>query len=417
MSLIINGFPAIHLEYSFEPAIEIPKSSLSSLPSNNEELLDYIINLFLKEKRIWRMSGYTRTSDYKRTLKTLNLREKSLEKKSGTGLFSLFAYYHSIFGKKISTEIIDDIDMPETVDAPANLDFNRAYLTYKSDNDDKLLKLLTEGFSAKRVFSVEHKSRNNKPTVSCQHCHGRGMIRCPECGGTGREQYEDGNYASGEVRLRTDSCHECGGTGKIPCPECNGSGHVEEYAEAYSIVKSVKETNSASIFMVYSDDSWGDAEELMSSELELGPTEWPIHDEIMILNCINDGGKVSFVKKNRRCYIEDNRETILEEINHAGIEALYNKNIAKGQEYLSELENTRGHVICRKEKHYVFPYVKLTATVRYGDDTFPFDIFIYESNGMLKAKMPLIMPTSFKEAIKMRIKSLFKTKRYEIHKY
>ena len=58
----------------------------------------------------------------------------------------------------------------------------------------------------------------------CPTCHGQKMIRCPNCGGSGREQYVDGYFASGEERIKTGACHECFGKGQIPCPDCSDTG-------------------------------------------------------------------------------------------------------------------------------------------------------------------------------------------------
>lgn len=58
----------------------------------------------------------------------------------------------------------------------------------------------------------------------CDTCKGQKLIRCSNCEGSGREQYIDGYFASGEERIKTGTCHECYGKGQIPCPDCEGSG-------------------------------------------------------------------------------------------------------------------------------------------------------------------------------------------------
>lgn len=58
----------------------------------------------------------------------------------------------------------------------------------------------------------------------CQTCKGQKLMRCPNCEGSGREQYVDGYFASGEERIKTGTCHECYGKGQITCPDCDGTG-------------------------------------------------------------------------------------------------------------------------------------------------------------------------------------------------
>ncbi len=49
----------------------------------------------------------------------------------------------------------------------------------------------------------------------CGFCHSRGIVRCPNCGGTGR-------VLGGAAR-----CPECGGRREVRCSKCGGDGHLK----------------------------------------------------------------------------------------------------------------------------------------------------------------------------------------------
>lgn len=65
-----------------------------------------------------------------------------------------------------------------------------------------------------------------KGKVRCRDCKGRGWLMCEKCGGIGEIQYEAGNYANGELRIKTKACPICEGQGKLKCNNCNGEGEV-----------------------------------------------------------------------------------------------------------------------------------------------------------------------------------------------
>ena len=58
----------------------------------------------------------------------------------------------------------------------------------------------------------------------CDHCKGSKFVRCPNCDGSGREQYVDGYFASGDERIKTGQCHVCYGKGMVECEHCDGTG-------------------------------------------------------------------------------------------------------------------------------------------------------------------------------------------------
>lgn len=408
MKAVINHFPKISGLSDFPTwdcyKTEI-KGEITRLPCEENQLLDYVVKKLLKNRKLWQDDDAN--ADQKRTLKYLKKMAKSIEIEKGSCLLSMFAYHYSKIGKEIQTEIVDDIDIPEYVDAPANSNYNLNYLN-KSERlvcDLRTNDIIGNGVPGKRVFSVEHKSRKDEPTILCSCCHQSGVIICPECGGTGRERYEDGNYASGETRYRTIACHECGGKGKIPCPECNGSGQIDVYAANYSVVKSVKETNSIHVVAKYSVP-WEKGNNIYESPIELYKDSWlDVDCSWDILKDINKEGVTSFLQKNRKEYIEDNRENIINEISELGLTDLYKGNEAQNQIELSELEKNRGTVYCRKEANYVFPVMLLNVDCGDGNKE---QFFIYEDNGNTIICAMNVGYTSFGDVLKMKIKGLFK---------
>ncbi len=409
MSAVFKGYPDIHLSgfptsgWDSSFYTEVP-GTLSNLPSKEEQLLDFAVSHLLKEKDQWDSDNV----DQRRTLQNIKQMSKSLEIKSGTCLVSIFSFHHSKIGKEIETEIVDDIDMPEHTDAPSNSDYNLDYLseTEYVEFDDENYNIITEGVPGKMVFSVEHKSRKDEPTVPCSHCHQSGVVKCPECNGTGREQYEAGNYSTGETRVRTTACHECGGTGKIPCPKCNGTGKIEIYAANYSVVKSVKELSSIRVNAGFTI-SYGNSERILSTPNELEKMDFclTISTGTKLLKLINKKGEISFLKKNRKDYIEDNRENILNELSDLGLEELYKKNEERLQADLSNAEKIRGAVFCRKEINYSFPVLLLIANYGEWDKQ---EFIFYEEKGMIKICALNVGFTSSGDAFKLKIKSLFK---------
>jgi len=51
--------------------------------------------------------------------------------------------------------------------------------------------------------------------MTCPTCHGKGIIKCERCNGTGQIG-----------TILTAKCGVCGGTGYIQCPNCNGRGQI-----------------------------------------------------------------------------------------------------------------------------------------------------------------------------------------------
>lgn len=388
-------------------------TSLDSLPRDEKQLLNILVNEFLCQKDYWQSDD----AGQKRTLKLLPGMAKSIEYIKGNGLISFFDFVHSKKLKNISSHIEDNIDIPEFMDAPGNADFNQDYIDtngYAIVNDTRF-DLITEGVPCDCVFAIEHKDRASEPTIPCDHCHGSGVVKCPSCNGSGRESYEDGTYASGEVRMRTGRCSECGGTGRLPCEECFGKGVIDIYAAHYSIVRTVKEIVSKRIeglFILPGDR----ARSFINCPVELEHKEFDSSIEGAIdrpyisqardaLDIINKVGQVSYWKKNNKNFIEDNRKEIKEIMEENGLDSLYDTILNKIEYYLGDAVRERREVICRKEAHFCFPVIILNVKYRNSSYT---KFILYEEKDKLRAIVTGLGYTTAGDAIKSKIFSLLK---------
>lgn len=417
MGLINKGFPGMNF-YDF-PADRFERfsmtmnSSLDSLPRDEKQLLNLLVNEFLRQKDYWDSDD----AEQKRTLKLLPSMAKSLEYTKGNGLMSLFAFVHSKKLKSISSHIEDNIDIPEFMDAPGNADYNQDYIDTNgyANAEDTRYDLITEGVPGDCVFAVEHKDRASEPTIPCDHCHGSGVVKCPNCNGSGRESYVHENYASGEAHMKTGQCSECGGTGRVPCEECNGKGVIDIYAAHYSVVRSVKEIVSKRV------EGWSilpgeKPYSLINSPVELEHKEFEATIEGGIdrsfisqahdaLGIINKAGQVGYWKKNNKNYIEDNRKEIKEIMEEKGLDSLYDMILENVEGNSGDTIRERGDVICRKEAHFCFPVIILK--VQYKDYNCA-KFIMYEEKGKLNVSVTGLDYTTTGAALKSKVFSLFK---------
>lgn len=417
MGLITKGFPGIHF-YDF-PADRLNmisitmNTSLESLPRDEKQLLNLLVNEFLRQKDY---SG-SYDAEQKRTLRLLPTMAKSLESIKGNGLISLFAFVHSKRLKSTYAHIEDNIEIPEFMDAPGNADFNQDYIDTSgyANTEASRYDLITEGAPCESVFAVEHKDRGSEPTIPCDHCHGSGVVKCPKCNGSGRESYEDGNYASGEARMKTGQCSECGGTGRVPCEECNGKGVIDIYAAHYSVVRTVKEIVSKRVEgwsllpgespynLIYSPVELENKE--FASTIEGGIDRTFISQAHDALSVINRTGQIGFWKKNIKNYIEDNRKEIQEVMEEKGLNSLYEIILENAEAHAGDAIRERGDVICRKEAHFCFPVTILK--VQYKDLNCA-KFIMYEEKGKLNVSVTGLDYTTAGEALKTKVFSLLK---------
>lgn len=90
-----------------------------------------------------------------------------------------------------------------------------------------------------RIFNYE--IREDGAHEKCHVCNGEKIESCPKCDGSGREQYIDSYFASGEPKYKTGQCSRCYGKGFITCRHCDGSGLEFKGYGTYANVRSYKE--------------------------------------------------------------------------------------------------------------------------------------------------------------------------------
>ena len=73
----------------------------------------------------------------------------------------------------------------------------------------------------------------------CPECDGEKKIRCGRCGGSGREQYEEGEYADGRPKIKTGQCSRCYGRGFFVCKACNETGKIDQGTGMIQIMETV----------------------------------------------------------------------------------------------------------------------------------------------------------------------------------
>ena len=124
-------------------------------------------------------------------------------------------YSKTIFTLVVEKKVFrEDAGYVETTDMPTEKAFDMAKC--------KSLGEISFDYDGKfGMYNVKlFKDSNHK----CDYCRGSKFVRCPNCDGSGREQYVDGYFASGEERIKTGQCHVCFGKGMIECEHCDGTG-------------------------------------------------------------------------------------------------------------------------------------------------------------------------------------------------
>lgn len=125
-------------------------------------------------------------------------------------------------------EIINECKYPDGDKAKSDFPFMAT-----EDNLTDFLDIYDRRKYGSTVYSVSTLGGSDIPT--CNICHGRGHLTCETCGGQGsivceachglgEIEYNAGNYANGEPRIKSKACPNCGGTGRLTCPDCHGEG-------------------------------------------------------------------------------------------------------------------------------------------------------------------------------------------------
>ena len=342
----ILGFFPQEKDYFYKTTL---KGRLKDL--GDRAILEKTVGQYLKQ------DDWSFRTDEKRWYKLVIPRIRSVEGDSADTLLSLFSDTFCHRSEKVQTRIEEDVLIPECQNSPLNVD-------YPEISPKRV-------FNRECVFSVAHKRRDQDPYIRCDECNGSGMVKCERCGGTGKEQYVDGNFASGEERIRTGNCPECGGRGRVQCPKCLGEGKIAIYAPDYSIVKSVQETCYHNVNIRYWTP-WKYPFKSMTGwyipNSEKG--DWTNYAEEVCYDAVLEATKGNILIRNRNRLTKelDLTEELQEELKRSGLEDAYKANLQNKRQFSDD------PMVLREELHIVIPTRFVTTKI---GDTNLF-LFAYE---------------------------------------
>lgn len=318
--------------------------------------------------------------EVRRVLKALARIATSKEITEGKMLVSLFCDTYCDRDRQIHTRVINDVSSPEFSEAPENVDYGMDAMIQRLSDEQRQQLQTEEGVQNECVVLRQHQTRANQPFVVCDTCHGSGGQRCPACEGSGREQYVDGYYASGEERIKTGACSTCHGRGQVACPDCRGQGRIEIFAPNYTLEKSVTETWTQKVYAAFASpfiggecpQNWVDDYNIDDYNIDDYNN---ISELAKIIRAVFDNDCIWLKMKNRKEILENNSEAYMEELERLGMIDAYQTN----REYVKKEARESG-IVCIQERHYIIPITRIRInTHRLGDeksDDRPFDIYV-----------------------------------------
>lgn len=315
----------------------------------------------------------------RRGLKKLNKIAKNVRMEKGYMLVSVFLNIR-VDREKIITEFIDGKEMADFTSNPYDFDYDISpddikktlHEIWEYSNDEEKPKQV--------ICSVFTKDAEQQPV--CLNCEGKGFFRCDQCDGSGREQYVDGNFASGEERIKTGQCSNCHGTGKLQCSECLGSGKRQILSNQYQIVKKFEDNKKMRGF-ICSNSSWEDGEY----------KDFPIDDlsqsSFGFLNCKIDfenqelKSGIEKLYKNQKEVLVDKTPTFPYETNKE-CKHLFeeNKKFLKSAKPFKEWN--QGKLACLVEKHLAIKIYRIFYTSKFFGDDEERTITMYEEDGKIE---------------------------------
>ena len=306
---------------------------------------------------------------FRRVLKALVRIATSKEITEGKMLVSLFCDTYCDRDRQIHTGVINDVSSPEFSEAPENVDYGMDAMVQRLSDGQRLQLQTEEGVQNECVVLRQHQTRANRPFVACDTCHGSGVQRCPACEGSGREQYVDGYYASGEERIKTGACSTCHGRGQVACPDCRGQGQIEIFAPNYTLEKSVTETWTQNVYAAF-------ASPFIGGDCPRWYIDGPIYSKrTEVVRAVFNNDCIWLKMKNRKEILENNSEAYMGELERLGMLDAYQAN----REYVKNEARESG-IVCIHERHYIIPVTRIRInTHRLFDeesDDRPFYIYV-----------------------------------------
>ena len=224
--------------------------------------------------------------------------------------------------------------------------------------------------------------------IACEDCNGTGWIICEVCQGTGEMQYEAGNYANGEMRIKSKTCSHCNGEGKIPCLSCNGQGektcsvcHGSGKMSNENCVQKVKSFKNSfslegSLDILVSQKKekgkWDEEEDSDTIVDNIYPYNLDANEVVDYISSL----QISKLYSSPHQLVEDNSATIKQDVLANGgelAELFYN--------YVQDRTIDEEHTVCVVENYYSFPPVT-AITIRYSIGEYESDFSIYVWDGL-----------------------------------
>ena len=175
---------------SFDPSFNINDSielqkKIDHLNLNPQKWLhDFSVEASKQNKRWDEKSSVD--AETRKQLKQLSKSAKNVRIESGNVLASVFINI-IVDRDNVVTEIIEGKDKDDFLTNPYDYDY---------EINPENIKDVLDFDSKQIIYSISTKKAGE--AFACQNCDGKGFLRCESCGGSGREQYVDGYFVSGE---------------------------------------------------------------------------------------------------------------------------------------------------------------------------------------------------------------------------
>jgi hypothetical protein len=325
--------------------------------------------------------------------------------------------------EQVTTEIKDGDELKNCANNPYDMDYNISPKNIAKVLEDGLADPSKKKKDKKEIFSVATQNSGAK-IPPCPNCKGKGVLRCEHCGGSGREQYVDGYYASGEERVKTGNCAHCYGQGNIQCEACGGEGKPQIYSDKYQIIKRFDDKQTILRYDCMSGLSnvWEQFEEAYYDDLDerIYNAERSVEDrgEGLDENDIKDIKTRKFLiqdddnlwckcnnkeleqyidklhKNQHETIIDNNGQPMLAMLKEKGQEycELYQKNKEAAYSKWEELELLNGQLGCSLEYHEVVPVIRINCINKKNGEEIT--IFLMEHNPFCEGMFGIIKGAS-----------------------
>ena len=331
-------------------------------------------------------------SNQRRGLKKLSKIAKEIRIEHGYMLVSMFMNI-SVVRDKIITEVKDGKEMDDFQTNPYDFDYailpNAITKTIEKTKAMNYPSSWNQWKNKRVICCVSTQDAGKAP--ACPTCEGKGFLRCEQCGGSGREQYVDGYYASGEERIKTGQCSHCFGTGKLQCDDCMGTGKLQLLSNQYQIVKSFEDTKEVSGYVCYSNtiedycSAIDYSPEIITQEdgIEAEALKDVLAAQRRWLSFEDKELESGMVKlyKNQKELLVDRDGNLSNEISEV-CKDLYRKNKKDAMEVFKN-QDQKGKLACSVEKHLVVPMARIFYSYR----DCKYEIALYEFDSKIRCKL------------------------------